>query len=71
MVLNYTLIKLFKNGNNSIYYACCDEKMNTFAKRKQTYRYQKQTYGHQRGNVRGRDKSGAWMNVQTLYTEGS
>ena len=30
MVLNYTLIKLFKNGDNSIYYACCDEKMNTY-----------------------------------------
>ena len=30
MVLNYTLIKLFKNGDNSIYYACCDEKMSYF-----------------------------------------
>ena len=32
--------------------------MNLFTKQKQTYRYQ--TYGYQRGNVGGRDKSGAW-----------
>ena len=31
-----------------------------FTKQKQTYRYQKQTFGYQRGNVAGRDKSGAW-----------
>ena len=34
--------------------------MNLFTKQKQTYRYQKQTFGYQRGNVAGRDKSGAW-----------
>ena len=34
--------------------------MNLFTKQKQTYRYQKQTYGYQRGNLEGRDKSGAW-----------
>ena len=34
--------------------------MNLYTKQKQTHRYQKQTYGDQRGNVRGRDKSGAW-----------
>ena len=34
--------------------------MNLFIKQKKTYRYQKQTYGYQRGNVGGRDKSGAW-----------
>ena len=33
--------------------------MNLFTKQKQTYRYQKQTSGYQRGNVVGRDKSGA------------
>ena len=34
--------------------------MNLFTEQKQTYRYRKQTYGYQRGNVAGRDKSGAW-----------
>ena len=34
--------------------------MNLFTKRKQTYRNQKQIYGYQRGNMVGRDKSGAW-----------
>ena len=34
--------------------------MNVFTKQKQTYGYGKQTYGYQRGNVVGRDKSGAW-----------
>ena len=34
--------------------------MNLFTKQKQTYRYPKQTYGYQRGNMAGRDKSGAW-----------
>ena len=34
--------------------------MNLFTKQKQTYRYRKQTYGYQRGNVEGKDKSGAW-----------
>ena len=36
--------------------------MNLFTKQKQTCRYGKQTYGYQRGNVEGRDKSGAWDN---------
>ena len=34
--------------------------MNIFTKQKQTCRYQKQTYGYQRGNMVGKDKSGAW-----------
>ena len=34
--------------------------MNLFTKQKETYRYRKQTYGYQKGNVAGRDKSGAW-----------
>ena len=34
--------------------------MSLFTKQKQTYRCRKQTYGYQRGNVGGRDRSGAW-----------
>ena len=34
--------------------------MNLLTKQKQTYKYRNQTYGDQRGNVVGRDKSGAW-----------
>ena len=34
--------------------------MNLLTKQKQSYRCRKHTYGYQRGNVRGRDKSGAW-----------
>ena len=34
--------------------------MNAYAKQKRTHRYRKQTCGYQRGNVAGRDKSGAW-----------
>ena len=34
--------------------------MNLFTWQKQSYRYGKQTYGYQRGNMEGRDKSGAW-----------
>ena len=34
--------------------------MNSSTKQKQTYRYQKHTYGYRKGNVVGKDKSGAW-----------
>ena len=34
--------------------------MNLFTKWKHTYRHKKQTYCYQRGNMEGRDKSGAW-----------
>ena len=40
--------------------------MNLFKKQKQTHRRRKQTYGYQRGNVRGRNKSGAWY--EHVYT---
>ena len=32
----------------------------TYLQNRKTYKYWKQTYGYQRGNVAGRDKSGAW-----------
>ena len=34
--------------------------MKLFTKQKQTYRHRKQTCSYERGNLVGRDKSGAW-----------
>ena len=42
--------------------------MNLFTKQKQTYRYWKQNYSYQRGNVRRRDKPGAWEWTHTYTT---
>ena len=41
--------------------------MNLLTKQKQSHRGRKQTYGYQRGNIVGRDKSGAWDEHITIY----